>query len=327
MNEHMNRATRFSVGSHESDDAWVHASNCKSWDSHYQQLTSATFQGRLTEAWLGPVQVFNEKINSPFSYHGRSWKGSRVFFSSFPESGSLYYNNRALPAESFTTHRWDSLDHMSCSGGYQAVFVALDEEFFQRYTERVVGEPLMPDHADAIVSSTDPVVAASFRRSVSQVLLDLTTTPEVLASEHGRREIQDRVLGLLIEALEGARATAMRLPHPTTRAYIVDKAMQFIESRLAEPIVLADICGAVRVSPRTLRYSFEEVLGVSPTRYLLSRRLNQVRRELSACSHHAMIEEIAVRWGFWHMGRFAQFYRESFGERPSETRRRVLASA
>jgi transcriptional regulator GlxA family with amidase domain len=41
---------------------------------------------------------------------------------------------------------------------------------------------------------------------------------------------------------------------------------------------------------------------------------------LNGAGHN--LTHIAARWGFEHMGRFAQGYRELFGERPSETIRR-----
>jgi AraC family ethanolamine operon transcriptional activator len=34
------------------------------------------------------------------------------------------------------------------------------------------------------------------------------------------------------------------------------------------------------------------------------------------------VTEVAFRWGFWHLSRFAREYRSMFGESPSETLRR-----
>ena len=33
------------------------------------------------------------------------------------------------------------------------------------------------------------------------------------------------------------------------------------------------------------------------------------------------VTQTAMRWGFFHLGRFAQYYRELFGETPGETLR------
>jgi AraC family ethanolamine operon transcriptional activator len=95
--------------------------------------------------------------------------------------------------------------------------------------------------------------------------------------------------------------------------------MQFMEAKIADPISIRDVCATVRVCPRTLRYSFEHVLGITPTHYLRAARLNRVRREL-VCGSSESVQSIAARWGFWHMGRFASYYRRTFSEYPSNTR-------
>jgi len=73
---------------------------------------------------------------------------------------------------------------------------------------------------------------------------------------------------------------------------------------------------------RTLEYVFRNYFDVTPKAYLKSRRLVAVRHELLRSLHSkALINEIANRWGFWHMSQFATDYRRFFGELPSETLR------
>ena len=56
--------------------------------------------------------------------------------------------------------------------------------------------------------------------------------------------------------------------------------------------------------------------------YLKALRLNGVRKALSAAERDRMrIIDVAMDWGFEHMGHFAADYRAMFGERPSETPR------
>jgi AraC family ethanolamine operon transcriptional activator len=71
---------------------------------------------------------------------------------------------------------------------------------------------------------------------------------------------------------------------------------------------------------RTLEYIFRDYFNVTPKVYLKSRRLAAVRHELLRSLHSkSSINEIANRWGFWHMSQFATDYRRFFGELPSET--------
>jgi transcriptional regulator GlxA family with amidase domain len=85
------------------------------------------------------------------------------------------------------------------------------------------------------------------------------------------------------------------------------------------------LCSAIGVSERTLRTCCTEFLGMSPTRYLLLRRLNMARSALRrADPATASVAEIARTHQFLEPGRFAVTYRTVFGEMPSSTLRRSL---
>jgi AraC family ethanolamine operon transcriptional activator len=161
---------------------------------------------------------------------------------------------------------------------------------------------------------------------VLNLLHDVHQQPGLLLDNHGRLALQEHLLTILLNALGPEGHASNCLPKPSTRAHIVDRAIDFMEARLARNIELKDICDALRISPRTLRYSFEAIVGVSPTHYLLARRLYGARCDLARPCLAGTVEEVALRWGFWHMGRFAQHYRLTFGERPSETCSRVQCS-
>jgi AraC family ethanolamine operon transcriptional activator len=47
-----------------------------------------------------------------------------------------------------------------------------------------------------------------------------------------------------------------------------------------------------------------------------------VRRELLLAEPGALVTEVATRWGFFHLGRFAQDYAALYQERPSTTLQR-----
>jgi AraC-like DNA-binding protein len=57
---------------------------------------------------------------------------------------------------------------------------------------------------------------------------------------------------------------------------------------------------------------------MGPIRYLWLRRMHLARRELClADPATTTVTQIATRFGFWELGRFAVSYRRLFGEPPS----------
>jgi AraC-like DNA-binding protein len=59
---------------------------------------------------------------------------------------------------------------------------------------------------------------------------------------------------------------------------------------------------------------------MGPKRYLLLRRMHLARRALrNAAPDATTVTDIATRYGFWQLGRFAVEYQSVFGESPSVT--------
>jgi AraC family ethanolamine operon transcriptional activator len=69
-----------------------------------------------------------------------------------------------------------------------------------------------------------------------------------------------------------------------------------------------------------VRNAFQSLYHVSPIRFLHLRRLHQVRRALRR-NAQTSVTEVALRFGFGNLGRFAVEYRRLFGESPSQTLR------
>ena len=65
---------------------------------------------------------------------------------------------------------------------------------------------------------------------------------------------------------------------------------------------------------------------MSPKRYLLLRRMNLAHQALRAGDpSKTTVTEIATRFGFWELGRFAVEYRAWCGESPVASLRRPAA--
>ncbi|BDI21710.1 AraC family transcriptional regulator [Herbiconiux sp. L3-i23] len=103
----------------------------------------------------------------------------------------------------------------------------------------------------------------------------------------------------------------------------VRRALGYIDDHLTEPIAVEDMAAAARVSVRALQDAFRRDFDLSPIEVVRHARLSGARADLLAADFTASsVAQIAHRWGFQHLGRFASEYRAAFGELPRQTLRR-----
>ncbi|MFJ4184289.1 AraC family transcriptional regulator [Kitasatospora sp. NPDC089509] len=124
---------------------------------------------------------------------------------------------------------------------------------------------------------------------------------------HGLLDIQQHSLG--------------RVPALVAAPAAVRRAVTFCAEHAHEPISVADLARAARVSLPSLRRGFRTHLGTTPLAHLRRVRLDLAHHDLLAAAgsgHATTVTQVALRWGFGHLGRFSQEYREAYGRLPSE---------
>ena len=115
---------------------------------------------------------------------------------------------------------------------------------------------------------------------------------------------------------------------PRGLARIVARARAFIHANLDQPLSIEKIADAAATSHRTLNRAFHVVLDETPYSYVQKLRLNRIRHELVTDAEAACtITTAAHRWNIAELGRFAAWYRDLFGELPSQTLMRHQQSA
>jgi AraC-like DNA-binding protein len=111
-------------------------------------------------------------------------------------------------------------------------------------------------------------------------------------------------------------------PPPLRRPRPVRRTVDAIQATPEQPFTPADLAAVSGVSVRTLQNAFRQHVGVSPMQYLRQVRLERVHRDLAHSDPlQVTVADVAFRWGFTHLGRFAAFYRARYGVPPSQTLR------
>jgi AraC-like DNA-binding protein len=97
----------------------------------------------------------------------------------------------------------------------------------------------------------------------------------------------------------------------------------FIDARSRTDIGAEDLARISHVSVRTLYDRFKKVKGMSPGAYIKARKLRRIYQHIQTATNKVRnVTEVALEYGFSHLGRFSSEYKLLFGELPSETLRR-----
>jgi AraC-like DNA-binding protein len=107
-------------------------------------------------------------------------------------------------------------------------------------------------------------------------------------------------------------------PQPLNQSAL-QKVLDHIHSCPGSQFSVGDLAGIAGVGARQLHNLFYDQFEMSPTSYVRNVRLDGARTDL--LTGETTVSDIAFRWGFNHLGRFAQRYEQKFGESPSATLR------
>ncbi|MFT4940408.1 MAG: AraC-like DNA-binding protein [Paraglaciecola sp.] len=99
----------------------------------------------------------------------------------------------------------------------------------------------------------------------------------------------------------------------------IKRAKDYIHNNIHQPISRVQLAEVAGVEPATLNKHFSHFIGQSPMKYVRGEKLAAVHKILQSCHRVSCVTDIALQFGFTHLGRFAEYYKRRYGELPSET--------
>ena len=290
----------------------------KGWGLDFQQLDCGPFNARLHQFGSQNLLITNAQFNRNILQRG-TYPDEMYTFGLTVSQTRPTIKYHELKRNSLSLFpKGENLDAVSHSDFHCYTFMIANQVVEKRLTEN------LPYFVEIMLRQGGLVDSASGEvQELRQFLISLNDEAlkddEFIKSEKFNSEVPDMLLDHVISVLSAAKE----------RTYSVaqlqrTKLLQDINSWLAESVCKAhsveEISKRFQVNERKLRRIFSETYRVSPQQYLLALRLNGARRDLyQASASTTKIGDIANRWDFWHMGKFAKYYHRQFGELPSET--------
>lgn len=204
----------------------------------------------------------------------------------------------------------------------EQLILKIPRSSLETHLGELLGQPVtdVVDFAFGLDLSTGP--GRSLLQSV-RFLADELDRPDGLAEMPlAREQLEAFVMTQLLHVGQHQYTDALRAPVEAVRLGRLAPIVEYMEANADQPLTPQELARVGCMSVRTLHTSFQQTFGESPMTYLRRIRLDRVRAELlRANASDVRVTDVAMKWGFFHQSRFAQQYRDQFGELPSRTLR------
>lgn len=297
----------------ESTDADQHADNLTNWQQQYDQMGAGKFYGHIVEVQLKELQIFKEHTSQAMRQSCNVWSDSIWL--------GLPHNT---DQESRINGQIVNNQHIMCRPGDHD-FELVTPADFDIYG-LVVSQQKIMDAANA--QQLDINWAALFNKHQltlnSKTLNNLHFVLQHLLSAQSKwhSNHEDILIMAILQVFMESETSYKQQKNIQVgfqhRKAVVKIVRDFIQENISENITIGQLCEIANVSRRTLQYSFETILGITPLQFLRISRLNGVRRTLHSNTENLSISDIASQWGFWHLSQFSKDYKTLFGQLPSQ---------
>lgn len=294
------------------------------------QLSPGKFQCQQQVLDLGILQILRLSFNQAITARGTQHT-SRFAAALFDHTQSGHFSGAPiLQRELLILPPHLNFDACAKDRDFGCTITFINPQSVQAYYRALTGVPLDTnfEHKHAIHANRQ--TAECMAQRARRLLRAAARSATMLNHPEFCEAMCDEILTLIAQSLDSGNPRAAIIPRPrfAKARQLVRQAEEYILEQSDRRVRLIDICEQTGVSERTLQYSFQEVLGMSPIHYLNQVRLHQVRRGLSSATPlSTTVSAEACRWGFLHFGEFTKAYKALFGELPSATlsRHRVTA--
>lgn len=298
-------------------DIDAHAAAQGAWLLGYEQLSQGSFRGELTMVQLDGLRLFGERTSLALRQRGQLGDNVYGFAMSEQAPSPVFFNGQKVGPDAIMCGRGNQIDLVT-PAHHSLIAIVVERSLLNPLWERMYQKPLAGWLEHQLVLEASSAAADALRHRHMQVLQQSLALAQQYPDPSGLRQLRDDILIEWIEALPPS-VDISDLDTLERRKRMVDKACELMLAHPDEPLSILQVCSRVGASRRKLNYCFQDVLGTSPTQYLRALRLNGVRRGLKNASPSDTVQDVAARWGFWHLGQFSLDYKKQFFELPSET--------
>ena len=280
------------------------------------------FTAKLTRVDLHRLLMQRVSETLPRILHCASEPGRAYFLFRTRPGPSLLWSGVEMQPGNISRHAEGDDAFQRSSGPASFAAMSLPVEEMALLGATLGGCDLTPPK-DLLTVTPAPHAMAKLQRLHAAAGALAEYTPEIIRHPEAARSLEQALIEALVECLGEANAGEDRAAQ-RRHSLIMRRFRRAVEENPDRVLYIPELAATIGVSNSTLRICCQEQLGMSPKRYLMLRHMHLARRSLrDSAPGMTKVTEIATRYGFWELGRFAVEYGSLFGEPPSATLRRM----
>lgn len=311
-----------------SFDVNQQAQSLGEWEQHYDQHSGGVFNGYLDELKLNGIHFFEEFTNRTLQQQC-CIKDNNLWFGFSLQKQRPKLNNQEIAIGQLMRRPSGVEFELITPADFQIYGLVLDKEKIGSEMIGLDAELWHNQSATLQLSQPNNYVSYELAKLIN-LLLNNNSMPNsplnLLAQGNQSRLsklmplIRSKVADLLAQT---EYPSEQKLATTQTKQRVITDISNYIKQTKRYPLTITELCQISHVSRRALQYSFEQGLGVSPIQYIRDCRLNEIRRILLNMETDITITDLALNYGFFHLGTFNNQYKQLFAETPTQTMQRA----
>lgn len=206
---------------------------------------------------------------------------------------------------------------------YSAISIYVDAAHFLTELSKYLDQQI--DSVDALRGNGPKVVqiidrTSNYGRSLYQMVITLCHLIETNGHSLVISNLESAIFSSLVQGVSCQKTESA--PSKISEASIdrVRETAAYIRANLKQDITIAKIAAEMKCSSRAIQAAFARHYGTSPSQFLRIARLEAAYTEL--IHTNKTVTEVALEYGFENLGRFAKYFQQHFGKKPSDILRK-----
>lgn len=230
-----------------------------------------------------------------------------------PQHGEIVQQNSQL----LIYRRTEGLRNIN-SSDYAHVSLVVPAHLLEQRLQSLIGGTLKSPLRFKPLVDVDSGAGRAVVSLINYLMSQFVSMPDPFSNVISSTSMKSYLSTVLLSSLSHNYSAALHARTSIAVPGTVKRAEEYMRELCADAITIEDLALAAGCSARSLHAAFKKFRGATPMSVLCDLRLEAAHEEI--IRDEGTVTEIATKYGFSNLGRFARQYAQKFGQKPSQTR-------